>query len=87
MVTIVDENGILIPSAKHKITDEVTGAGRLGSMDNGNLSCSESYIGTSRSAWKGRAMAIIQSSRESGEIKVTVTADGLEPATVTIKSK
>ncbi len=38
----------------------------------------------SRSLFNGRAQVIVQSSRDAGEIKLTASADGLQPATATV---
>jgi len=41
----------------------------------------------SRSVFNGLAQVIVQSERNSGEIKLTARAEGLMPATVTIRTK
>lgn len=41
----------------------------------------------SRSLFNGLAQVIVQSARDAGEIKLTATADGLEPATAAVESK
>jgi beta-galactosidase len=40
-----------------------------------------------RSVFNGLAQVIVQSTKESGEIKLTARAEGLKPGTVTIKAK
>jgi beta-galactosidase len=40
----------------------------------------------SRSLFNGLAQVIVQSSREAGELKLTASADGLSPATATVKT-
>jgi beta-galactosidase len=76
-----------VPDAKNKLTFTVTGAARLRALDNGNLTCPEPYVGTTRSSFRGRNMALVQSTRKPGPITVKVTADGLTPATVMLTSK
>jgi beta-galactosidase len=41
----------------------------------------------SRSAFNGLAQVIVQSTRDAGEIKLTATADGLQPATATVTAQ
>ncbi|WP_193434727.1 hypothetical protein [Confluentibacter citreus] len=44
------------------------------------------YVGNIRKAWKGRALVVIKSNRNSGEIKLLVTSNGLEEKSIIIKS-
>jgi beta-galactosidase len=41
----------------------------------------------SRSVFNGLAQVIVQSAKDAGEIKLTATAEGLSPATVTITTQ
>jgi len=43
--------------------------------------------GWTRSVFNGLAQVIVQSSKEAGEIKLTATADGLQPATVSLRTQ
>lgn len=40
-----------------------------------------------RNVFNGLAQVIVQSTPDAGELKLTATADGLTPASVTIQSK
>ena len=40
----------------------------------------------SRSLFNGLAQVIVQSSRDAGEIKLTASADGLQPVSATVKT-
>lgn len=75
-----DENGILVPDADMRITFVVQGPGRLLAVDNGELRSQEPYKANSRTTLHGRAMAVIQSTGEEGQILVLALADGLPPA-------
>lgn len=86
-VRIVDAAGVRVPDASQRVAFEVSGAGRLRAMDNGDLTCEESYGSKSRPAFLGRCMAIVQAGREPGKISLTATAEGLPPAAVTIRSE
>jgi beta-galactosidase len=63
------------------------GPGAVIGVGNGDPSCHEPDKASERSAFNGLCMAIVQSKRgQAGSIAVTVTAAGLEPATVTVTS-
>ena len=69
-----------------KIRFELSGPGRIIGVDNGDLTSMEPYQGDSRSAYHGRAQAIVQSTGESGAIVVNVTAEGLPAARVELET-
>lgn len=87
VVSILDAKGVLVPGASHKVRFDVSGAGRLRAVDNGDLTSAETYTGTSRSAYFGRCMAIVQSGWTPGRITVKASADGLEPAEVALECR
>ena len=83
-VTIVDANGNRIPHATDLVRFQVEGPGSLRAVDNGNPKCNDPFTGSSRSAYYGRCLAIIQSARTPGKITLTATTKGLPPATTVI---
>ncbi|NDV80700.1 glycoside hydrolase family 2 TIM barrel-domain containing protein [Bacteroides sp. 51] len=86
-ICVVDERGILVPDADVPLTVEVEGEGRLLGLDNGDLRNHESYTGNKLTTYWGKMLAIIQSSRLPGNIKVSVAAEGLNKEELTIKAK
>ncbi len=86
-VQILDDQGILVPDASHPIAFGVSGPGRIIGLDNGDITSSESYQGKTRRAFHGRALAIVQSERTAGAIRLTAQSDGLTSATATIRGK
>jgi beta-galactosidase len=86
-VSVVDSEGRPVPVAGNEITFEVTGSGKLIGIGNGNPSCHEPDKSDKRSLFNGLAMAIVQASKEAGEIRVTASSQGLQPATATITSE
>jgi beta-galactosidase len=87
-VGIVDAQGNLVPTASHKVTWSVAGPGIIIGVGNGDPSCHEPDHASQRSAFNGVCMAIVQSRRgQPGAIVVTVSADGLQSATVPIISQ
>lgn len=86
-ILIKDEKGTINPNAVNELEFEIEGQGVIAAVDNANLQDQDSYIGTKRKAWKGRAMVVIKSTREKGKIKLNVTSTGLQKASVEISSK
>jgi beta-galactosidase len=82
-VDVVDKDGVMVPSASNKLTFNVTG-GKLVGLDNGQEESAENYKANTRSAFNGKALAVVQSTTAEGPIAVTVTSPGLLPQTTTI---
>jgi len=82
-VDVLDAHGTLVPDADDKIRFSVHGAGRLIAVDNGRSESAESYQGSSRTAFNGKALAIVRSNGASGPIAIRATAPGLLPGTAT----
>lgn len=85
-VEIIDENGTLQPNAENQLLFNIKGAGIIAGIDNANLKDLDHYVGTTRKAWNGRALAVIRSTQSTGDIKLTVSTPGLPDATITIKA-
>jgi beta-galactosidase len=76
-VLLLDEKGLVVPDNDLPITFEITGQGKLIGLDNGDLRSDESFKANKRITYFGKALAVVQSSRNSGKIRVKATADGL----------
>jgi beta-galactosidase len=91
-VSIVDAQGRPVPTADNKVSFAVNGPGAVIGVGNGDQSCHEpdkpaSAAAAERSAFNGLCMTIVQTKRgESGTISVTVSAPGLQNATVAISA-
>lgn len=83
----VDENGNPVENACDRVRVEVTGAGRLIGLDNGDSTDYDSYKGISHRLFGGKLLAIIQAGTEPGEIHVKVSGKGLKEASITCNSK
>jgi beta-galactosidase len=44
------------------------------------------YVGNQRKVYRGRALVVVKSTDESGEIKLVAQADGLDGAEISIRS-
>ncbi|HUX34269.1 MAG TPA: glycoside hydrolase family 2 TIM barrel-domain containing protein [Gemmatimonadaceae bacterium] len=80
---IVDAAGTVVPTASNLVHVTVTG-GRLVAMDNGDLDDHTVYQSDQRHAFNGRGLAIVRAPA-AGVLAVTVTADGLPMARLTLQ--
>ena len=83
-VDVTDANGHIVPDAANRVTFDVKGAGKLVGVDNGSSPDHDSYQADNRKAFSGKVLAIVQSTKEAGEVTVTAKADGLQSSTVKI---
>ena len=86
-VEAVDKNGLPIPNADAMVKFQVSGEGKLIGVGNGDPNCLESDKKPERSLFNGLAAAILQTTKTPGSLVITATAGGLEPATLTLKTK
>jgi beta-galactosidase len=84
---LLDAEGRRHPLASNELSFEVSGAGALAAVATSDPASTEGYEGPRRHAYQGRALAVIRSSREAGSIELTVTAEGLAPAKITLTSE
>ncbi|MFE1878164.1 glycoside hydrolase family 2 TIM barrel-domain containing protein [Streptomyces diastatochromogenes] len=82
---IVDAHGVVVPGAEHLIAFDVTG-GSLAGLDNGREESAERYQADTRTAFHGKALAIVRSGSEPGTLKVTARVDGLRKGTVSVRT-
>jgi beta-galactosidase len=83
-VEVQDAQGRVVPVTDNDVTFNVSGAGKLIGTGNGDPTNQEPDKGTSRKAFTGYCMALVQSGKSGGNITVQATSAGLEPASVTI---
>ncbi len=76
-IKAVDEDGNFVANARNRVNVELSGAGRLLGLDNGDSTDYEQYKGTSRRLFSGRLLAIIGSTKNAGEVVLTVNSPGL----------
>jgi len=84
-VEVQDARGRIMPVASNEVTFEVTGAGKIFGVGNGDPNCHEPDKATKRSAFNGLCMAFVQAGKQPGEIRVVATATGLESASTVIQ--
>ena len=75
---IVDNRGLLIPVADNLIQFQVEGSGTLAGTDNGDPQDRTSMKSGSRKAFHGLALVVVQSTGESGIIRLRAGSRGLK---------
>lgn len=86
-VDVTDAEGNLVPYAENRVHIKVDGPGKLVGVDNGNSPDHDSYKGKSRKAFGGKMLAIVQTTKNAGDITITASADNLESQTVRVTTK
>ncbi len=84
-VSVVDAKGRVVPVADNEIVFQVSGNGKVIGVGNGNPSSHEADKASRRRAFNGWCVAIVQSTRQAGEMKVMAISPGLNPAAVAIQ--
>jgi beta-galactosidase len=83
---VLDAQGNPVPEGDNLVRWSVQGPARLLGTDNGNPACHDSFLSPERRAFHGLCLAIVQTTALPGEIVVRAEADGLEPATISLRS-
>jgi beta-galactosidase len=82
---VVDRRGVVVPDAEHLLSFEVAN-GSLAGLDNGRQESAERYQASTRTAFHGKALAIVRSGTAPGAVRVTARADGLRAGTATVRA-
>ncbi|MFK0172714.1 glycoside hydrolase family 2 TIM barrel-domain containing protein [Streptomyces sp. NPDC090306] len=82
---VVDARGVVVPDAEHLISFSVSG-GSLAGLDNGRQESAERYQASTRTAFHGKALAIVRSGTRAGTLKVTARVPGLGTGTVSLRT-
>ena len=83
-VEITDREGRIVPNADNLLDFSLKGAGTLPATCSADLTDSTAYTLPRRKAWKGRAMAVVKSGKEPGELTLTVKGKGLKTGKMVI---
>ncbi|HET6207784.1 MAG TPA: DUF4982 domain-containing protein, partial [Terracidiphilus sp.] len=86
-VEVRDAQDRIVPITDNVVNFKVSGAGKLIGTGNGDPTNQEPDKGTSRKAFSGLCMALVQSSKSAGGITIEAVSSGLTPATATIAAK
>ena len=86
-VEVKDSHDRYVAIADNQVSFRVSGQGKVIGVGNGDPTSHESDTGTSRKAFSGLCMALVQSTKAAGTITVEASSPGLTPASVTISAK
>ena len=85
-VSILDNEGNLVPYASNQIDVEVSGAARFKGICNGDATSTEVFTNPTMKAFHGQLVVGIQSNGKVGTATIKVTSKGLKPASVTLNA-
>jgi beta-galactosidase len=84
LVEVTDGHGQVVNGAAIEVTFEVSGAGELAGVANGNPHNVDSFTRPHRHTWHGQAQAILRPAKQPGRLRLAAQAPGLRPATLTL---
>jgi beta-galactosidase len=85
-VRMLDAQGNPVPAADDQVTFDVQGPGRIIGVDNGDPESHEMFQATTRRAFNGLCLAIVQSTAIPGTIEVSARVPGLASNSVTVRT-
>ncbi|OAB46851.1 Ig-like domain-containing protein [Paenibacillus antarcticus] len=83
-VDVVDREGNIVPTANNLVNFTLSGNGQLVGVDNGDGASVERYKDNKRKVFSGKALAIIQSDKQTGEMVLSASSAGLAGDTVKV---
>ena len=86
-IQVADKDGNIVPTDSREVRFSVKGAGKFRATANGDPTSLRLFHLPEMDLFSGAATAIIQAGEKSGEVTLTVTAEGLEPVAITIPVK
>lgn len=84
-VEVVDENGVVVKLADNNVTCTVEGPARLLGLEGSNNTDMSSYTDNVHRVFHGRLLAYIETTGETGEVKVKLTSPLLKGSEVILK--
>ncbi|MFZ0428327.1 MAG: glycoside hydrolase family 2 TIM barrel-domain containing protein [Acidobacteriota bacterium] len=85
-LTLVDDQGQVVPVAANDVTVEVSGSGRLIALGNGDPTDVESLQDSHQKLWHGTGLAVIRSDGTAGPITCKATVEGIPTAQLTLNA-
>ena len=85
--SVADKDGNIIPDDNRKVKFKVSGAGTFEATANGDPTCLMSFQNPEMELFSGAATAIVRSAAKEGDIQFTASANGVKPATLSLKVK
>lgn len=85
-IAMEDEAGRPVENANNRVQVEVSGAGRLLGLDNGDSTDYDPYKGLSRRLFSGKLMAVVGAALMPGSITVRVSSTGMESRSLELEA-
>jgi beta-galactosidase len=86
-VAIKDAKGRVVPTADNLVTFSIEGPGKIIGTGNGNPSSHEPDKASQRKAFNGYCLVLVQSDKQTGEIRLKASSEKLNGAEVVIKAE
>ncbi|PPF38032.1 glycoside hydrolase family 2 TIM barrel-domain containing protein [Rathayibacter sp. AY1A3] len=83
-IELRDTDGVLVSGADRPVRIEVSGAATLQALGSGRPDPTEKYDADEHTTFQGRLLAVVRPA-SAGAVTVAVTAEGLEPVTITLE--
>lgn len=85
-VSIKDEKGRVVPIANNLVKFTIEGSGKIIGTGNGNPTSYEPDKASQRMAFNGYCLVLVQSDKQTGEIRLKASSENLKSAEVLIKT-
>jgi len=85
-VAIKDAKGRVVPTANNLVKFSIEGPGKIIGVANGNPNSHEPDKASQRMAFNGYCMVLVQSDKESGEIRLKALSENIKGTEVIIKT-
>ncbi len=86
-VSVVDEKGVLCPTATDRLNFKVTGEGEYRAACNGDATSLDMFHQPTMKLFSGKLVVLVQSTDTAGTMKLSVSGDGLGSALLKIRSE
>ena len=86
VITAVDENGVVNPTAIGEVSFSVNGPAELVGVINGDICSDELFTVTSRSLHNGKVTAILRSKKEAGPVSLDFSTPVLPASSITFST-
>ncbi|MEL0455903.1 sugar-binding domain-containing protein [Flavobacteriaceae bacterium SZ-1-7] len=86
-IELVDEHGVLANLSENEITCNIEGPAKLLGMEAGNNQDMSDYTDNTQAAFRGKILAYIQATGDSGNVKVTFSSPLLKPVEINFETK
>lgn len=83
-VRLVDKDGAICKDSDLLLRISIEGAGVVAGVDNGSATNLSPFNGNQVDTFYGRGIVILRSTKQTGVIRLNISADGIEPAKATI---